>query len=368
MFVSFREKIVKATDPYIRIPSFGLDISDRGIKYLRFHSDGKIALDDFGEIDIPEGIILNGEIKQEKVLVEILKSWLAKDGRHYRSLFPVVSLPEEQSFLRLIQLSNVKKEDVGHAIRWEIEANIPIAPEDLLYDYEIIEPLDGGAEDHLDVVITAIPRLIGESYVGVLKRVGWNPLALELESQAIARAVLPSFRDKSAKIVVDMGRNRTSLIIAAGGAIIFTKTIEVGGLNIESNIMKVLGVDQAKAAEIKKKNGLDKKAHDGKLFSAILLAVAVLSDELKRAIEYYQNHSMHVHGAESSINEVLLVGGDANLLGLDTYLAGVLKVSVKAANPFLSIAHRLPSPVLTLHRNLSLAFATAIGLGLRGIR
>lgn len=368
MFRSLKEKIVKSVDSYVGMPAFGFDISDRSIKYIKFYAKEKVELQDFGEINLPEGVILNGEIKQEEVLVEILKFWLARDGRSYRSLFPVVSLPEEQSFLRLIQLPNVKKEDVQNAIRWEIEANIPLAPEDLLYDYEIIEPFESDAVDHIDVVITAISKTISESYAGILKRVGWSPLALELESQAIARAVLPSVRNKSAKTIVDMGRNRTSLIVTAGGAIIFTKTIDIGGLNIENNIMKTLGVGQTEAPEVKKKYGLDKKAHDGKLFPAIFPVVAVLADELMRVAEYYQNHSEHMHGASGSIDEILLAGGDANLLGLDTYLSGFLKVQVNSANPFFSVVERLPSPVLTLHRNISLAFATAIGLGLRGVR
>jgi len=365
--MAIKEKILKWVDSFIRLEAAGLDISDRSVKYLKFRQDTKLGFDFFGEFDVPEGVIEKGEIKQEEELIKVFQKFLQREGRHLRSSFVVASLPEEKSFFRLIQLPKMKKEEVANAIRWEIEANIPLPAEDLLYDYEIIEPV-GGDFDHFDIMITAFPRDIVDSYVRALKQSGFNPLALEVESQAIVRAVIPQLREYSARIIVEMGRTRTSLILFAGGAIVFTTTLELGGLTFEENIAKVLSVSPAEALNIKRDTGLNRKAYDGKIFMALEPALSVLADEVKKAIDYYQDRVKHAHGASPEINEVLLTGGDANLFGLDTYFASILKIPVRRADPFAAIRGRFNYLIPPFPQNQALAFTTAVGLAMRGIR
>lgn len=363
----FKEKILKWLNPLIRHPAVGIDISDLSMKYIQFRGEDKLTIPFFGEIEIPEGIVVSGEIKKKEELIKILSSWFSKERKHLGSSLVAAGLPEEKSFLRVLQLPKVKQEEAGNAIRWEIEANVPVPLEELIYDYEIIEPLKNSL-DHLDVVITAFPKKIVESYIDVLKHIGLQPLALELESQAIVRSTIVNLREESAKIIVEIGRNHTGLIIFSGGAIIFTTTFELGGRTFEESIVKNLQVSAEKAISIKKEFGLQKREFKGQLFSALVPPVAALADEIKRAMEYYRNHTAHIHGAHPAIDSILLVGGDANLLGLPTYLSSSLKIPVYTANPFSAIENRLLNAIPPIPKNQSLAFATAIGLGLKELR
>ncbi|QQG45577.1 MAG: type IV pilus assembly protein PilM [Candidatus Sungiibacteriota bacterium] len=360
-----KEKIVNLVRSLIKFPVVGLDISDTSIKYIKLRSGGLLSL--FGEFTIPANLIVGGEVKDEEALVKILSSWLGKEGRELRSSFVVASLPEEKSFLRLIQLPRVKRDEVAGAVRWEIEANVPMPVEDLVFDYEIVEPLEDHL-DHFDVVITAYPKTTVDSYVRVLSRVGFRPVALELELQAVIRAVVPEVRTHEAKIIVDMGRNRTSFIIVSGGAIVFTRTVDLGGRVIEENIVKALAVSEEKATALKKEFGLNKKAFEGKIFTALSPLVSTLAEELKHAVAYYESHAAHLHGASPGVASILLSGGDANLYGLDTYLASALKIPVHHTDPFI-VLRKMGGPVVPpIPKNQSLAYATAIGLALRGAR
>ena len=111
-----------------------------------------------------------------------------------------VSLREEKSFFRVIQLPKVKIADIGKAIRWEIEANIPLPFEELVYDYEVVDSFDEHL-DHVDVVISAFPKTIVDAYVRVLGAAGLRLACLELESQAIVRSVNSPFSDSFSKWV-----------------------------------------------------------------------------------------------------------------------------------------------------------------------
>ena len=362
-----KEQILKWTAPFIDLPVAGMDISDRTIKYLKFRSNSGIDIDIWGELAIPEGLIVGGDIKNEEGLVKVMGDWLSREGRAFGSSFMAVSIPEEKSFLRVIQIPKVKLEEVSGAIRWEIEANIPLAPEDLIYDHEVIVPLEDHL-DHYDVVITAYPKVVVESYVRVLKKTGLKIFSLELESQAVVRALIANLREKKSRIIVDFGRNRTGFIIFAGGAMILTSTIGVGGSALEDNITKILKVNREEAIRLKKEVGLNKKEKNGEVFSALLPVMATLADELKRVAEYYRNHTLHTHGATKDVDEVLLVGGDANLWGLDTYLSSILQIQVKVADPWASVRGRAKFLVPIIPKNQAIAYATVIGLAIRNFR
>ena len=361
-----KNRILNWINPLIRLPAVGIDISDQSMKYIQFRGKDELEISFFGEIEIPAEIIIDGEIKKKEDLAKTLSAWFQKEKKRLDSPFVVVGLPEEKSFLRLIQLPQTKREEVAGAIRREIETNIPLPPEKLIYDYEIIEPLKNHL-DHFDVVITAFPKDIVESYAEVLKIAGLQPIAMELESQAIIRSIIAKLREESAKIIVDIGRNRTSVIIFSGGAIIFTTTLSLGGHTFEENIAKNLKISMEKAIAIKKEFGLHKKEFGGQLFSALVPPVAALTDEIKRAMEYYRTHPAHIHGGHPIINTILLTGGDANLLGISTYLASNLKIPVYLANPFAAIEKRLRHSIPPIEKNQSLAFSAAIGLALRDL-
>ncbi|MFY9462953.1 MAG: pilus assembly protein PilM, partial [Candidatus Sungiibacteriota bacterium] len=348
------------------------------IKYARFavpsrrifggrgHRSG-ITLVDYGEEEIPEGVVVRGVVEREDALVIALAKVAARAGYAFRSSGMVVSLPEEKSFLKLLQTPRVAEDAMAGAVRWAMEGQVPLAPDDMIYDFEEIHS-HGGEIDHRDIVVTAFPKEIVLPYVRAIKAAGLTAAALELESQAIIRAVVRDLASPEAQIVLDMGRTRTSFTIVAGGAIIFTATIGIGGSVLEKNIATGLGVSEEEAIRIKKEIGLSKTSHDGKLYAALMPSLAAIADELNRTVAYYRDHVTHAHGAGDRINQILLSGGDAGLYGLDTYLAVATRVSVLLADPFavLSQSKDRSIPVVPYHQ--ALAFTAAMGLALRGMR
>lgn len=370
-----KEKIVQWVERRIRLPMAGLDISDRSIKYARFiplrrrgfgHVP-RMALAECGSEEIPEGVVVAGVVEREDALASALAAVAARAGQAFRASGMVVSLPEEKSFLKLLQTPAVAEDALAGAVRWSIEGQIPIAPEDMIYDFEEIYPR-GGAIDHRDVVVTAFPKGIVSSYVRAIKAAGLTPVALELESQAIIRATVQDLSAPEAKIVLDIGRTRTSFIIVVGGSIMFTATVPIGGQALEKNIARGLGVSDEEAARIKKEKGFSKMSYDGKLYAALLPSLTILVDELSRAVAYYRDHATHAHGAGDTITMILLSGGDASLYGLDTYLAVATRMPVMRADPFAALRGKGDGAMPSLPYNQALAFTAAIGLALRGIR
>ena len=108
-YMNMKEFILQTIDPFVRSPSLGLDISERNAKYFSFTSVKPLSIDVFGEIEIPEGIIEQGEIKKEQELIRIFALWHTKQPRHIRSAYITASVPEEKSLVRVIQHPKIKK-------------------------------------------------------------------------------------------------------------------------------------------------------------------------------------------------------------------------------------------------------------------
>ena len=265
-----KDAILSLVYPHINIPLVGLDISDRSAKFLKFGTSRKkqTVIDTFGEFDIPEGLIAKGEITDEPALTSVFAAWMTKEKRHLKGCYFVISLPEEKSFVRLIEIPHVKPEEVANAIRWELENQIPMPVDEVIFDYEIMTSAAAG-QKILNAQMTAFPKDVIASYLRTLKGASIAPCALELESQAVVRACIANEDDMSSHIFVDIGRTRSSIIAYSNGFITYTTTINIGGALFEDHIAKTLNVSTDEATRIKKNVGLNKKLNGGKVFEAL---------------------------------------------------------------------------------------------------
>ncbi|MBU6414708.1 type IV pilus assembly protein PilM [Patescibacteria group bacterium] len=358
----------KLIQQIINPPAFGLDISDLTVKYAKLkETKGGKRIDYFGEINIPDGIVVSGEIKNEKELTRILQNGLRdRQGKPIKDRFIVASLPEEKSFLNIVQLPKIKPEQIPLAIRWELEGNIPFPLNEIYFDYEVI-PSGEEKTDHVDILVTAFPKTIVDSYVRVVQGAGFMPAVLELESQAISRALIDKKNLNRAIIILDLGATKTSFITFSKNALTLTLGINLGGRNFDQSIAKNLGISITEAEQIKKENGLDKNYKNGVILESVIPLLSELVDAIKHQVIFYQEHSLHRHNAEPDISAVILSGGDANLIGIERYLNINLKKTVVLGNPLINIYGENPKEIPPIPKNKTLKYATAFGLALRGM-
>src|SRR4030043_1285036 len=191
--------------------AFGLDISDLSIKIALLKQTGKhIQLASFGRQDIPENVIESGVIKKEEELISLMKKAVSEaKGQKIKTEFCVVSLPETESYIRVIQLPKIKQEEIPEAIKWELEANIPVPLDELYFDWQEITRTSS-QKNHLNVLIGALPKTLVDPYFNVIKKAGLSPLAFEIESVATARALIKEEVSAESVIITDLGGKKTN--------------------------------------------------------------------------------------------------------------------------------------------------------------
>jgi len=106
LFKNFSDIINKMFDFLNLTPEhFGIDISDLSLKIVKLKKKrGSFVFSSFGERDIPKGVISSGEIKDEAILTKLIRD-AVKDvnGEKIKTKYVVASLPEEKSYLQVIQ-------------------------------------------------------------------------------------------------------------------------------------------------------------------------------------------------------------------------------------------------------------------------
>ncbi|OHA02267.1 MAG: hypothetical protein A3H71_00925 [Candidatus Sungbacteria bacterium RIFCSPLOWO2_02_FULL_48_13b] len=353
------------TKSIMDFPVLGLDFSDLSIKFASFNERGShLGVRYIGAAELHEGVLVNGKIEDASSLIHVLRNLKTVDGKMVRGKFVVASLPEEKGFIQLMRVARAKAGNLAAAIRWEMEGAVPLPVEELYYDFEVVPTSE--ESDHVDVLVLAYPRVLVDSYAAVLKEAGFVVMALELESQAIVRALVPPAM-VTPLLVIDLGATRTSLALVAGGSIVHTSTISISGHMFEESIAKSAGVSLEEAHRLKIEIGLDFKQTEGVAARALLESLRPLVDEVLRHIDFYRNHS-HDRGIhQDSIEKIILTGGDANLVGLDSFLSRSVKVDVEKWNPFTLILPRMGKALPPIPANIAHEYTTAIGLALREI-
>lgn len=360
--------------------AFGLDISDLSLKIAKLKKKGKFfTLSSFGEAKIKPGIIQKGEIKDEKALSEIIKEAINKvGGEKIKTKYVISSLPEEKAFLQVIALPILSREDLKSAVTYEAENYIPLPLEEVYLDFQVVPPVDH--LKHLEVLIAALPRKTIDPYINCLKEAGLKPLALEIESLSVARALIKKEIFPSSVLLIDLGATRTGFVIFSGSSVRFTSSILVSSNDFTEIIAKTLKTDIATAEKLKIKYGLTarikaeketkKEPEKEKVSEALIPPLTDLIQQIKRYIDYYQTHTLteHLPPNGKSIEKVLLCGGGANLKGLPELLSQELKISVEIGNPWINILAESQKESAQLSFSNSLAYATALGLALRAAK
>lgn len=337
------------------MPSVGLDISDDTVRVLELApSKTGFMVARYESRKFSLGVVEGGQIMDRQKLKDAI-SVLATDMKLSHAN---VSLPEEQAYLANLKIPKVDRSEVRGAIELQLEEHVPIAANEAIFDYIIVDNPEVEKKGYMDVVVSVISRGVVDEYMEVFSGTGITPLSFELESQSMARAVVP-YGDIGTFMVVDIGKVATAIFVVGKGVVQFAASVEIGGDDITHAIEKQFSVEYAEAERRKMKDGIIGNQGNNGLYQSILPVISELRSRINRHYLYWQSHKEEKFGGD--IERVILCGGASNLRGLPEYLAMGLEVGVEVANPWVNV-DEFENYIPPIPFRESLAYVTAIGL------
>lgn len=345
---------------YLQMPTVGIDISDHSVRFIEFEiKGGRLSLKRFGQRSIPDGALSYGDIKDRAKIQDVLKKLAYEDGIS----FVRCSLPEEKAYVFKTEVPLLRPEETRDNIAFQIEENVPIKAADAVFDYVFIP--DGEDGSHREAVVSVFPKVVVEAYLDLYTSAGLTPLSFEMEADALARALIPR-SDSGCHMVVDFGQQRTGLSIVDRGVVQFASTVDVGGNILTNAIQRQFNVSFEEAEQIKREGTFVGHGEHREFFSTLMNSISALSEEMNKHYVYWHTHTDKKGRKATPIQKIILAGGDANLQGLHDHLSLTLKTKVELGNVWVN-AFSLDQYVPPIPFAASLSYATAVGLGLRGL-
>jgi len=344
-------------------PPFGLDMSDLSLKSAWLSREGtEERVTSYGSVALPQGAIVDGEIMDAAAVAKAIRTLLDRSGpRKIKTRRVVCSLPETKAFLRIVTLPKMGQEEAKEAIKWEIEANIPLSLDQVYYDWQILSNSIVSEKDKMNVLVVAVARSMVDQFRSTLESAGLEVVGLETESIAQARSLLSETHENETTLIVDMGDRRTSFLIAIGNIPVFTSSVPLSSQSMTDAIAKGMGLSFDAAEKLKITSGLGSLALPSPQLKAVQPILENLAAEIERSIDFYFTSLQY----SEKIDNIVLCGGGSNTLGVLPYLSRRLKQHMEFGDPWVNI--RLGETLPPIERKRSVQYSTAIGLALRAL-
>lgn len=341
----------------------GIDISDRSVKVAQMSSGDSPRLRTACWSAIEPNLIRRGVIQDTASVTAALKKALTRcSPAPIEGGKVVLSIPETQSFVRVLELPIMTESEMEEAVQWAIRQHIPFDLDRVYLDWQplLTPPTRQGYQQ---VLVGAAQRDVIDPLLEVVDGTRLQVVAFELEAQAIVRSLLPrEALDVEGVLLVDLGATSTNVIYFDKGAMRFTTSIQRGGDDLTQHLAQQLKIQPTIAAEKKAQVGVEGQVNDAEV--AATLREGAL--QLVQQIEQVVREVVVSVSPETGLRAILLAGGSANLPGIVSVFADVFpNIPVQMGNPWINVSLTDNKGAPPLSQADASHFTTAIGLALR---
>lgn len=347
----------------------GLDISDRSLKLIHLTDQAPQRLLSRCWLPLKEGVMSKGVVQQPEALQQAVTAALSQCRIKPKAREVVVaSIPETQSFLRVVEIPAMAEEEIDEAVQWEVAHHIPFSLENVYIDWQPVsiapEETSTRAEHHtvsadkIEVLVGVAQKQVIDPLYAVLHALPLDVLAFELESQAIVRALIsPELRYKQGLLIVDLGASATNVVVHDHGTVRFTASLQRGALDL------LTGVDTA-ARQKMLETPPEQLQIPEQMAPQFRPAQEALVVEIHGVVEFYNSIDK-----QHTVREIILTGGGSNLPGLDqAFLQHFDNVTIQRGNPWVMVrGGKQGAPQQPMNIQESVHYATAVGLALRPV-
>jgi len=327
----------------------GLDVGTKAVKAVELTwSGGGLVLTGFGYAELPS----------PDAVRETVARVFEENEFHTRRV--VTSVSGKSVIVRYLTMFKMSPDDLRNAIRYEADKYIPFDVDEVVLDCQPFEApgMNEAGANEMRVLLVACKRALVDEQLRILAGVGLQPEIVDVDVFAVGNAyetAVTGAAGDRVRALVDVGASKTSVNVIRGGASLFTREIHSGGDAFTAAIANRLGLKDGEAEAVKRRPG----DQADRVRGAVTPAVDDLSTEVRLSFEYFENQF------DRGVDEVLVSGGGARLVGLSDDLARVLDRPVSPWDPTGDLpiaADRVDVDALREHAG---ELAVAVGLASR---
>ncbi|MCK6462384.1 MAG: type IV pilus assembly protein PilM [Candidatus Pacebacteria bacterium] len=339
----------------------GVDIGGSSVKVVQLRKEkerailetyGEVALGPYGGLKIGQNIKLP-EDKIAEAVRDVVKESNAK------ATAAKVAIPLRSSFVKIITLPVADDSNISEIIAMEARRHIPIPVSEVALDWWAIPKTSDNKNqakptNSTEVLLVAIHNDVINDYKNIIKKAGLEAASYEIEAFSVVRSAIS--RGSPTIAVVDFGSASTKMAVVDYGIIKSSHLINKGSHDITLAMAQSLGVDFAKAEEMKKEIGLSDLPEHQEIVDVMKPILDYIFHEIGVFLKDFQ--ARH----NRSVSKIIFTGGGSLLKGLSGHGVKRLTVEVEAADPFGKTEH--PVFLDKILKEIGPNFSVATGLAL----
>ncbi len=239
-----------------------------------------------------------------------------------------VSVPTHEVLFRSFAMPMIPKSEWDTAIQFEARKYMPFKPEELVWDYKVLQTKGAG---HLEVIFAAIKRDTFDAIQAVLASAGVSPTLIEPRSLSLARLIEHSKNTNEFTCLVDVDADAAHIAIVKDGLPYLTRDVNLLAASEQpAPSVSLAGVPGAETTQ-----AVDRRAQR-------------LVSELSVSIDFFTREH-----PSAMISQVVLFGDDSMLGSWCRWLSEQLRCTVELGNAVVGAR---------VDGEIPLSFASAIGL------
>lgn len=289
----------------------GLDIGSYAVKMVEVSGSGEsLELGAFGMKKITSSSKVG--------ITQAIKDLMRESGVSAKEANISVSGPSV--IVRFVSMPKMKDEELKSAARFEAERVMPFNINECIVDFDILKSdnkdarpaheTPGGAGKTAIILVAAKKDYI-EDRIKMAEACGLSLGIVDVDGLALGNAFsqtpAPAFAPGKNAALLNIGARLTNLSIVRDRAVCFTRDLAIGGNDFNAAISKALGVDEARADDMK----ISPQDRRKEVIDSTKGAAVGLLDEVKLSFNYYENQSGR------GVDEIYVSGGGASLVGLE---------------------------------------------------
>lgn len=361
------KKIVSDVGDFIResfmlkpFPLIGLDIGQSSVKMALVQKSGKdYKLVRFACIPLPEASLIEDEIQLHDEIVDAIKKAYAQ--LKTKNKYIALGLFGPNTIARKLQLSGGNDEEIEDQVSWEAEQYLPFAIEDSAISYYNFGENEGGG---VDVLVCAARNDVLRNFIELVEDADLKVKLVDVGVVSVANVISYVLSEQLSNtedsfMFLDIGAQKTSLVIFKSQKIMFAKEMAVGGGMITEEIQRQMGVNYIEAEDLKT-NGDENGNLPEEILEIFDDVVEVIFAEIKKTIDFYISSTQ-----DESLAGCVVTGGSSSIPGVVEGLEALLGVEVIQLNIFDKITYDKKGIPQDELENIGLRGVEAIGLAMR---
>ncbi len=335
---------------------FALDIGTTAIRVVELaHGSHGWNLKQYGVLPIDVRLSESTAEKDQRLLGEAISSVVAQAGIHSKDV--AIGIPSQRTFAAVVEIPNVaSKAELNASIKYQSENYVPMKADEAKIDWAIIgeSPNDN---QKVEVLISSVPNTFTESRLELLEGLGFDVIAIEPDSLALTRAILPD-GVQDGRLIIDIGDSATDLVMTLGTAPRLIRSIPVGFQTLVKVAKQNLNIEEQQAQQLLLKFGVEPNRLEGQLLRAVNSTIEQLVAEIQKSLKFFGTKYAGV-----GVGAILASGYAAALPGLIDTISQRTNVPGQAATPWQHV--NVPAGEQAKIAPISSQFAVAVGLAER---